>query len=117
MTKYAYRHPNELGFGEHHSDDGVDLSTRPAQPPEVASAMTNALAMIDPTEEQQAKLNAFLGRSMADLDMPHDTEVELVGHDDDRNLEIVEWTDRHGDPRRTSIEPDVFASHFEEVPE
>lgn len=56
-----------------------------------------------------------LPSEMRDLDMAPGTEVEHVGSDEDRGLEIVAWTDRSGIERRTSVEPDFFASNFQEV--
>lgn len=47
----------------------------------------------------------------AALDMPPGQLVTVAGHDDDRDLILVEWSD--GDtPRVTSIEPATFAQHF-----
>jgi hypothetical protein len=56
-----------------------------------------------------------LPAEMRDLDMPPGTEVEHIATDDDRNLVVVAWTDRAGDARRTSVDPDFFVSHFEEL--
>jgi hypothetical protein len=54
--------------------------------------------------------------TMAELDMPHGTEVELAEvRDADHDLEIVSWTDRFGTPRRTSVQPAFFRDHFREV--
>lgn len=52
---------------------------------------------------------------MRDLDMAPGTEVEHVANDEDRNLVIVAWKDLSGVDRRTSVEPDFFVSHFEEL--
>jgi hypothetical protein len=51
-------------------------------------------------------------REMAELDLHPGTEVKVVGHDDDRDLVLVEWTDAQGNSRTTSVEPDVFSDHF-----
>jgi hypothetical protein len=110
VTTYVYQHPQETGFGQHHADG--DLASRPAQPPEAAASLRGALALINATDEQKAGLEKFLSRTMADLDMHHGTEVTHVGRDEERNLELVEWTDQHGDARRTSITPEMFFSHF-----
>lgn len=50
----------------------------------------------------------------AALDMHPDTLVTVCGHDDDRDLVLVEWTDSQGNPRITSIAPDVFDDQFTE---
>jgi hypothetical protein len=112
MTRYVYEHPMELGLGQHHADE--HLGNRLAEP--IGGDALRAVAdVMNPTDEQRAELDAFLSRTMEDLDMAHGTEVEHTGRDEGRNLEIVEWSDKHGDPRRTSIEPDFFAANFREV--
>lgn len=55
-----------------------------------------------------------LSAEMRDLDMPPGTVVTVVGHDDERDLVLVEWTDLSGNGRVTSIEPAVFAENFTE---
>lgn len=55
-----------------------------------------------------------LPSEMHDLDMAPDTEVTVVGHDEDRDLVLVNWTDLQGNQRTTSIEPEAFARDFEE---
>jgi hypothetical protein len=49
---------------------------------------------------------------MAELDLHPGTEVKVVGHDDERDLVLLEWTDRQGNARITSVEPSRFADHF-----
>ena len=66
-------------------------------------------------EHHAAEDGRELPAEMRDLDMAPGTEVEHVGTDEDRNLVIVAWTDTAGDARRTSIGPDFFVSHFEEL--
>lgn len=51
-------------------------------------------------------------RDMAELDLHPGTEVKVVGHDDERDLVLVEWTDAQGNPRTTSVEPAQFTDHF-----
>lgn len=53
-----------------------------------------------------------LSQDMRDLDLVPGTEVKVLGHDDDRGLVLLEWTDGQGNPRITSVEPDQFADHF-----
>jgi hypothetical protein len=53
-----------------------------------------------------------LSAEMHALDLHPDTVVAVAGWDDDRGLVLVEWTDAHGTPRVTSVEPAVFAEHF-----
>lgn len=110
---HVYEHPEGLGLGQHHA--GEDLSGRPAQPPGAAAGLRAAMEAMDPTPEQRAKMETHLSATMADLDMAHGTEVVYEGRDEARDLEIVTWTDRHGDERRTTIAPEIFASHFREV--
>jgi hypothetical protein len=52
---------------------------------------------------------------MAALDLTPNTTVTVVGHDTDRDLVLVEWTDAQGNPRTTSVQPDTFADYFTEV--
>jgi hypothetical protein len=49
---------------------------------------------------------------MADLDLHPGTEVKVCGYDDERDLVLVEWVDRQGNPRITSVEPDHFSDAF-----
>lgn len=115
MTRYRYSHPEQAGLGEHHVNQGdPSLHERPAQPPEAAAALRGALAMVGPTPEQAEALEAFLNRSMADLDMAHGTEAEHL-ETAENGYEIVAWTDKNGDARNTSIAPELFASHFQAV--
>ena len=55
-----------------------------------------------------------LPAEMRDLDMEPGTEVEVAGHDEERDLVLVNWTDANGTPRTTSLPPDTFAADFEE---
>lgn len=111
---HVYQHPEGLGLGQHHAGD-EDLASRPAQPPEAAAGLRAAMEALDPTPEQRAKMETHLSATMADLDMPHGTEVEHLGRDEDRGLELIGWTDRSGTARTTSVEPGFFASHFRGV--
>lgn len=54
-----------------------------------------------------------LTAEMVDLDLHPDTTVTVVGHDDDRGLTLVEWTDLHGNPRITSVEPATLTDRFQ----
>jgi hypothetical protein len=56
-----------------------------------------------------------LPAEMRDLDLPHGAQVEHVGTDEERGLEIIAWTDLSGDDRRTSVSPEFLASHFTEA--
>lgn len=49
---------------------------------------------------------------MADLDMSPDTEVTVIGIDDDRDVVLLEWVDGSGTDRITSIAEEDFASRF-----
>jgi hypothetical protein len=52
---------------------------------------------------------------MADLDMPAGCEVEVEGHDDDRDLVLVKWTDAQDTLRITSVPEADLASQFEKL--
>jgi hypothetical protein len=53
-----------------------------------------------------------LPAEMVDLDLHPDTTVTVIGHDEDRDLVLVEWTDLQGNPRITSVERDDFNTNF-----
>lgn len=53
-----------------------------------------------------------LSGEMTELDLHPGTEVKVAGYDDERDLVLVEWTDRAGNPRITSVEPAHFADYF-----
>lgn len=55
---------------------------------------------------------AELIAEQAELDMVPGTVVAVCGHDDERDLVLVEWTDKQGTPRITSLVPDNFDRHF-----
>jgi hypothetical protein len=120
LTRYAYDHPAQAGLGEHHAAPD-DLAARPAQPPEAMMAFRAAAEALSLTPAQQATLDAHLSRTMADLDMPHGTVVELVPPDSlpddhpDTGYVLIDWTDRHGDKRRTSVDRAQFDVHFRAV--
>jgi hypothetical protein len=112
---HVYRHPDSKGLGAHHTGpEAPPLDVRPAQPAEAAAAYRAAVESVGPTDEQREKLEAFLSRSMADLDMPHDAQVEVAETAENGHV-LVDWTDKHGDARRTSISPEDFAAFFTEV--
>jgi hypothetical protein len=56
-----------------------------------------------------------LPAEMHELDLHGQTQVTVADVDEDRDLVIVEWVDRSGNQRRTSIDQDVFATDFTEV--
>lgn len=49
---------------------------------------------------------------MVQLDLSPGTDVKVIGHDDERDLVLIEWTDQLGNPRITSIEPAEFSKSF-----
>ncbi len=59
-----------------------------------------------------AAVNDRLHPEMVELDLVPGTAVEVSGMDEERGLVLVEWTDRAGTPRITSIEPDQFGAQF-----
>jgi hypothetical protein len=111
--RFTYEHPERLGLGAHHADPGdPPMPDRLAQPPEEMERLRGAVAAMGLGEEAMAKVDAFVSRTMADLDLHHGTEVTVYADDDGRGLLLVEWADQHGDARLTSIAPDVFAANF-----
>jgi hypothetical protein len=97
---YTYDHPEGKGFGEHHVEEGHPaLDQRSA-----------AWQGVDGHATPHAS-----EMTMADLDMPSGTRVELLEHDKERDLHRVQWVDSHGTERITSIDPDFFVNHFAEV--
>lgn len=110
---YVYEHPERLGLGQHHTT--ADLAGRPAQPPAAAAALRAAMEAMEPTPEQRAKMDTLLGQTMADLDMPHGTQVAFVATDEATGHHIVAWTDKAGTGRYTSVSPELFAQFFREA--
>ena len=51
-------------------------------------------------------------RDMRELDLQPGTEVTALGFDGGRGLALIEWVDKAGTPRITSVEPDHFTRHF-----
>lgn len=58
--------------------------------------------------DQPDEMNVVDGVNMTWLDMPPGTTVKVVGHDDDRDLVLLEWTDGAGTTRVTSVTEDQF---------
>lgn len=77
----SYTYGGEEGFGQ---------TARRADP-----TVPNEMAVVD-------------GVNMAWLDMPPGTEVKVAGHDDDRDLILVEWVDGAGTTRITSVTEEQF---------
>lgn len=67
---------------------------------------------VNPDVEDDDPDIAEVRRAHARQDMQPGTEVKVCGHDDDRDLILVEWTDSEGTPRITSVEPGQFNDHF-----
>jgi len=113
MPRYVYEHPDGLGFGAHHAEPGsLPLADRAADRHGAEGA------------GQHPAMPGEL--TMAHLDMPHGTIITLAPSDDDpatatrdseRDMEIICWTDAQGTPRRTSVEPAFFTSHFRALAE
>lgn len=81
-------------------------------PKQAADARRRA---VDPNVPDEDPVAAERHRDMHEMDLHPGTEVTHIGRDEDRDLELVEWTDRLGNPRITSIAPDHFAEKFKEV--
>lgn len=58
-------------------------------------------------------LGVPLPAEMAELDLHPGTPVAV--RDVEADLVHVEWVDRSGNPRATSVSPGDFAAHFEEA--
>jgi hypothetical protein len=87
---HVYEHPDGHGLGEHHADPGDDpLHERPAIPGQVLEQMLPEFRV-----------------SMADLDLPRGAELAHVATDEDSGNLIFAWTDKQGNPRRTSFTPE-----------
>jgi hypothetical protein len=56
-----------------------------------------------------------LPAEMRDLDLGPGTVVEQVGTDEDTGRPILAWTDGTGTGRRTTVDPEFFAEHFEGI--
>jgi hypothetical protein len=54
-----------------------------------------------------------LPAEMRDLDLAPGTEVEVADTDEDTGRPIVAWTDTTGTGRRTTVDAEFFAEHFE----
>lgn len=59
-------------------------------------------------------LDDTLPADMLGLDMAPGQAVTVSGHDASRGLVLLEWTDRYGTPRVTSVDPRTFAAQFGE---
>ena len=57
-----------------------------------------------------------LPAEMRDLDMAPGTEVEVAGTDEDTGRPILAWADATGNGRRTTVDTEFFAEHFEPLP-
>jgi hypothetical protein len=77
-----------------------------------AESLGQAARIADP-DIDHTKPAVVDGVNMAWLDMPSGTPVKVCGHDDDRDLVLVEWTDSAGSSRITSITPEQFESDFQ----
>lgn len=73
---------------------------------------TGARFTYDAPDGLAAQVAERLSDDMRELDLHPGTEVKVAGYDDERDLVLIEWTDRQGNPRITSVEPDHFEQHF-----
>lgn len=53
-----------------------------------------------------------LRSDMAEIDLKPGTAVQVIGHDDDRDLVLLQWEDGQGNPRITSVTEDDFRAQF-----
>lgn len=109
-TTWVYRHPEGTGLGQHHAPR--NLGHVFAHPPEARAVMHAAVTSAGPHRTERPEIEALLVRTMADLDLADGTTVTCAG-DDGQGRPVVEWADLHGNPRRTSVDPEFFATHFE----
>jgi hypothetical protein len=88
--------------------------TKPKEGARYRFAGTDGLGQDARTADPDVPEEKNLLRSdMAELDMPVGAEVTVVGHDDDRDLVLVQWTDAQGTDRITSIPAGELAVQFE----
>jgi hypothetical protein len=115
VKRYKYEHPDGSGLGRH---------VRDTNEPDAPRLEDRSAAWSGVGGEVQPPRGSEL--TMADLDMPDGTIVELAANDDpddpaevaydhERDLHLVDWVDRHGNTRRTSITPEFFSEYFTEV--
>ena len=64
-------------------------------------------------EHHATEASRELPAEMRDLDMAPGTEVEHADTDEDTGRPIVAWTDTTGTGRRTTVDQEFFAEHFE----
>jgi len=64
-------------------------------------------------EHHASAASRELPAEMRDLDMAPGTEVEVADTDEATGRPIVAWTDPTGTGRRTTVDPEFFAEHFE----
>jgi hypothetical protein len=77
-----------------------------------ADGLGQAARIADPDVPEAQNL---MRSDMAELDMPAGCEVEVVGHDEDRDLVLVQWMDGQGNPRITSVPELELAAQFEKL--
>jgi hypothetical protein len=65
----------------------------------------------------EAARGEALDDDMAELDMPPGTDVQVIAHDDESGWPLVQWADKTGNTRITTIDPDVFDRDFIKVEE
>lgn len=53
-----------------------------------------------------------LTTEMAELDITDGTNVVLIAEDEDSGWPIVQWTDKVGIDRITTVDPDLFGQFF-----
>lgn len=90
------------------ASDPLGARSLPAATRKARLSADPAAAGLDDDQRVLAEHHA----AMHALDLHPGTEVTVAGHDADRDLVLVEWTDAQGDPRITSVEPADFHAHF-----
>ena len=98
---YIYRGDASLGAAARVADPHVD-ETLPTPDEKLLGVAGYAPGGADHPEGPRAALDMHPG-------MP----VTVAGHDDDRDLVLVNWVDGQDNPRTTSIDPRVFADQFD----
>lgn len=97
---HTYSHPEEKAFGAHHAE----VEGRVPFDPE--DARTRGLG------DYEIEIITLHHERMKQLDLHHGTPIEWSEVNPD-GTHRIEWTDREGQPRATSVAPEFFRTHFE----
>ena len=96
---HQYDHPERKALGDHHSQ----AEGRP--PFDAETAKTRGLS------DYEIEVMTLHHERMVHLDLHHGTQVEW-SEVNPNGTHRIEWTDRDGTHRATSVSPEFFASNF-----